>query len=99
MFAPSTSRALARLLFAVAFGLSLQAQAHGPRDTSAFIKSVPQATARDCRKVRSDVVYTPGPRPTLLPRVDCRDPSAAAASSPAAQGLMAYGPRNNLYRR
>lgn len=97
MFTIRKSRAFARLLFVVSIGLSAQAQAHGPRHAAAFIETVPQNTALECRKTEGGIAYTPGPRGTLVPRVICSDPSAAAVKSPAAQGLFIYGPRNTLF--
>ena len=93
-----TSRALARLLFAVSLGVSQQAQAHGPRHASAEIEAVPKSTAQ-CRKTEAGIAYMPGPRSTVVPRVVCRDPAETAVRSPAAQGLMTYGPRNTLFRK
>lgn len=98
MYTLRTPRAFARLLFVVSVGLSATAQAHGPRHASAFIETVPQSTA-PCRQIDAGIAYTPGPRSTVVPRVICRDPAETAVLSPAAQGLMAYGPRGTLFRK
>lgn len=97
MSTPRTSRAFARLLFAVSFGLTATAQAHGPRHASALIEPVPQSTATECRDTGGEIGYTPGPRSSAAPHASCRTPGETAAISPTAQGLMAYGPRGNTF--
>ncbi|WP_420466273.1 hypothetical protein [Panacagrimonas sp.] len=97
MSTPRSSRAFARLLLVVSLGLTATAQAHGPRHASALIEPVPQSTATECRGTGDAIAYTPGPRSSAVPSASCRTPGETASVSPAAQGLMAYGPHGSAF--
>lgn len=90
-------RAFACVVLVLSIGLSATAQARGPRDAFGFGEPVPVNAALKCHPVARGIAYIPGPRGGLVPRLDCRDPNASAVRSPAAQGLVPYGPRGTLF--